>query len=184
MLKSPYMLVFHCQIRLNPMSNIIKQTQELRGYEVQKNSHSKNIRKWILHPYIGQRIAQKEELRHFNTFISILCQCWLEKCNESQLKLMITLQCSRLLKSRPYAEAQTLWGSWRVIWGNWWLFSLEKRRLRADLFALYNHLKGDCSQVVFGLFSQVKSNGMRGNGLKLCQMRFRLGIRKKFLQRV
>lgn len=61
------------------------------------------------------------------------------------------------------------------------VFDPEKGRLKAGLIILCNYLTRRCSQVRVWLFSQLTSEGTRGNGLELHQGRFSSDIRKNCL---
>ena len=62
------------------------------------------------------------------------------------------------------------------------LFSLEKRRQRGDQRGGFQYLKQGCKKEGDGLFSSICGDRTRGNSFKLKEGRFRLDIRKNFVQ--
>ena len=60
------------------------------------------------------------------------------------------------------------------------LFSLEKRRLRGDVNAAFQYIKGVYKQEGSQLFERVDKSRTRCSGFKMREGRFRLDVREKF----
>ena len=77
----------------------------------------------------------------------------------------------RGLETKPYEERLKELG----------MFSLEKRRLRSEMIALFKYLKGWHTEERQDLFWFIPEYRTHNNELKLKEARFWLNIRKNFL---
>ena len=77
----------------------------------------------------------------------------------------------RVLETKPCGERLKELG----------MFSLEKRRLRGDMIALFKYLEGCHTEEGQDLFLIIPECRTQNNGLKLQEAKFWLDIRKSFL---
>jgi len=89
--------------------------------------------------------------------LTVCLQNLLDNIQLNTLSFLPSANCTEVLES-VQRSATKLWRVWstslmRCSWGNW--DCLVRRGLRGDLIALYIYLKGACSEVGVGLFSQV-----------------------------